>query len=82
MDVFVFVRQPNSTEYSDLGAMKFSVLPRVDEYFSVKSDGVEKYFQVFAIHHVAEDNGVIELYALEVEPSWKVKRPRSIGFGH
>ncbi|HEY9490297.1 MAG TPA: hypothetical protein VIQ51_18300 [Chryseosolibacter sp.] len=82
MEAFVFVRQPNSTEYSDLGAMKFSVLPRVDEFFSVKSDGAKKYFQVFAIHHVAEEDGAIELYAMEVEPSWKVKSPRSIGFGH
>jgi len=82
MDAFVFVRQPNSTEYSELGPVKFSVLPRVDEFFSVKSDGAKKYFQVFAIHHAAEEDGVIELYALEAEPSWEVKKPRSIGFGH
>ena len=80
MDVSVFVREPNSTEYAKAGARKFSVLPRVDEYISMDWDGEKKYFQIIAIHHASED-GNIDLYAVRSEPPWEIKRSRAIGFG-
>jgi hypothetical protein len=80
MDASVFVRLPNSTEYSGLGVKKFSVLPRVDEFISVEFQGGNKYFQVFAVHHSIE-KGTIEIYAVQAEPNWEVRKNRAIGFG-
>lgn len=80
MEVSVFVRQPNSTEYSKLGKKEFAVIPRSDEYFSAEWEGGKKYFQVLAIHHNIEGKG-IELYALQSDPPWEVRKSRAIGFG-
>ena len=80
MDVSVFVREPNSTEYTKAGGRKFSVLPRVDEYMSIDWEGGRKYFQVIAIHHATEDQS-IELYAVRSEPPWEIRKSRAIGFG-
>lgn len=80
MEVSVFVRQPNSTEYTKLGKKEFSVLPRVDEYISAKWEGSAKYFQVVALHHVA-DGKEIELYAVQSDPPWEIRKSRTIGFG-
>ena len=80
MEASLFVRQPNSYEYSKLGKRKFSVLPRHDEFFSADFEGSKKYFQVLAVCH-AENEGAIELYAVQAEPPWLVKKARSIGFG-
>lgn len=81
MDASVFVRQPNTKEYSQLGAKKFSSLPRVDEFISASHEGGQKYFQVIAVHHSTEKDGVIEIYAVQTEPTWEVKKGRAIGFG-
>jgi len=81
MDAIVFVRQPNSTDYSDLGTKEFSVLPRVDEFISTKHEKEERFFQVVAVHHALEKKGFIEIYAVQTEPSWKLKEKRAIGFG-
>ena len=80
MNASVFVRLPNSTEYSDLGMKEFSVLPRVDEFISAEFQGGNKYFQVFAVHHSIEKEA-IEIYAIQAEPNWEVRKNRAIGFG-
>jgi len=82
MDATVFVRQPNSTEFSKLGKRKFGVLPRADEFISAEWKGSRKYFLVIGVHHAAEDDSSIELYAVEAAPPWEVKQGRAIGFGH
>jgi hypothetical protein len=79
MEASVFVRQPNSYEYSKLGKRKFTVLPRHDEFFSADFEGGKKYFQVLAVCH-GENEGAVELYAVQAEPPWLVKKARSIGF--
>ena len=77
MDASVFVRRPNTSEYSDLGKKKFAVLPRADEFISLESDA-KKYFQVIAVHHA---ESIIQLYAVETEPPWLAKKGKAIGFG-
>ena len=81
MDASVFVRKPNSTDYSKLGTKNFSALPRVDEFISAEAEGSEKYFQVIAVHHATNKEGVIEIYAVQTEPTWEVRKARTIGFG-
>jgi hypothetical protein len=81
MEASIFVRLPNSTEYTKLGTKKFAVLPRVDEFLSAEYGGSNKFFQVFAVHHAVEKEGVIEIYAIQTEPNWEVKKGRAIGFG-
>ena len=78
--VSIFIREPNSIEYVKAGARKFSVLPRQDEYISLDSGGDKKYFQVMAIHH-RDDGATIELYAVQSDPPWEIKKGRAIGFG-
>ncbi len=80
MDASVFVRQPNAHEYSKIGTRKFSVLPRQEEFISADFQGSKTYFQVIAVHHT-ENEGAIELYAVQTDPPWMVKKARSIGFG-
>lgn len=79
MEASVFVRQPNSYEYNNLGKRKFSILPRNDEFISADFEGSKKYFQVLAVCH-GENQGAIEVYAVQAEPPWLVKKARSIGF--
>lgn len=81
MEASVFVRQANSREYSGLGALTFSALPRVDEFISTKQEGNENFFQVIAVNHAADKNGAIEIYAIQTEPTWIIRKGRSIGFG-
>lgn len=80
MNATIFVRQPNSVEYKELGNRKFTILPRVDEFISDESDGSRKFFQVMAVHHLIQGDKV-ELYAVEAEPTWQLKKGRAIGFG-
>lgn len=80
MDVSVFVRKPNTVEYSEVGKKKFSLLPRTDEFISLESEP-KKYFQVIAVHHMSGGDGAIQLFAVEAEPPWVVKKGRAIGFG-
>jgi hypothetical protein len=80
MDAAVFIRQMNATQYRELGIRHFSALPRVDEFISADVEGGKKYFQVVAVHHAADDN--IELYAVQTEPSWEIRKGRAIGFGN
>jgi hypothetical protein len=80
MDVNVFVRQPNTAEYSKLGKQQFAALPRIDEFISAEWEGSKRYFQVLAIHHPAHHEAV-ELYAIQSEPPWELKKGRAIGFG-
>lgn len=79
MDASVFVRQPNAYEYSNIGVKDFTVLPRHDEYISADHGGKQKYFQVVAVHHKDKPQSV-EIYAVEAEPPWMVRKGRSIGF--
>jgi len=81
MDVTLFVRVPNATEYDKLGAKDFSVLPRVDEYISAEWKNEKKFFQVVAIHHATEKQEEINLYAVRTEPPWEIRKSRAIGFG-
>lgn len=80
MEISLFVRQPNATEYSKLGKIRVEALPRVDEYISADWEGGKKFFQVMAIHHPTME-GLVELYAVQGEPPWEAKRARAIGFG-
>jgi len=81
MDASVFVRMANLTEYNKLGSKKFSVLPREDEFISAQSEGEKKYFQVVAVHHATDQEEGIEIYAVQTEPPWLLKKSRAIGFG-
>ena len=80
MDVTVFVRQPNAPDYSKLGEKEFATLPRADEYISAEWEGGKKFFQVIAIHH-RDDGQTIEVYAIQSDPPWELKKGRTIGFG-
>ena len=81
MDASLFVRLPNVTEYSKMGVRVFSALPRVDEFISAEVEGKKKYFQVIAVHHESDNEGAIEIYAVQTEPMWEAKKGRAIGFG-
>ena len=81
MDASIFVRQPNAKEYSSLGTKKFTALLRIDEFLSAEGEGGKRHFQIVAIHHATE-NGSIEVYAVQCEPTWEIKKSRAIGFGH
>lgn len=81
MDASVFLRKLNATDYNGLGKRKFSVLPRVNEFISTESEGSKKYFQVISVHHTSGEEAGVEIYAVETEPSWLVKKSRTIGFG-
>ena len=81
MDATVFVRIPNSTDYEKLGPKPFAALPRADEYISAEWQGEKKFFQVAAIHHATDKQGVIEVYAVQTDPPWQIRRSRAIGFG-
>ena len=80
MEVTLFVRQPNATDYSKLWKNEFAIFPRTDEYVSAEWEGSKKHFKVMAIHHT-EDGETIELYAIQSDPPWEVKKGRTIGFG-
>lgn len=79
MEVTVFVRQPNAPEYDKLGKREFTTIPRADEYISAKWEGSKAHFQVITIHH-CDDGKTIELYALQSDPPWEMKKGRAIGF--
>lgn len=78
MDVSVFVRQPNTAEYSKLGKKNFAAVPRVDEFITADWEGGKKHFQVVAVNH---DGEAIELYAIQSEAPWEFKKRSVIGFG-
>ena len=80
MEVTVFVRQPNAPDYSKLGDKEFVTLPRADEYISAEWEGSKKYFQVVAVHH-GDDGETPEVYAIQCDPPWELKKARTIGFG-
>src|SRR5687768_13716993 len=77
MEVTVFVRQPNASEYSMLGEKNFMTVPGVDEYISAEWEGSKKYFQVTAVHH-SDDGNTIEVYAMQSDPPWVPKKGRTI----
>lgn len=79
MDASIFIRQPNTTEYTNLGVKAFSILPRAEEFISI--DSGKKFYQVIGIHHQVDQKGEIEIYAVETEPPWHHKKGRAIGFG-
>lgn len=81
MDASVFVRQPNSHDYDKLGNKEFYALPRLDEFFSAEVDGKKNYYQVVALHHVTDKKGAVEIYGVQTDPPWEVKKSRTIGFG-
>jgi hypothetical protein len=81
MEAVVFVKQHNSTTYDNLGAKKFSFLPRVDEFISVGSEDSKIFYQVIAVHHAMDPKLTIEVYAIHTEPTWEWKKKRAIGFG-
>jgi hypothetical protein len=81
MDAVVFVRPPNVSDYDKLGKKEFSVVPRVDEFISLEVSAGRQYFQVIAVHHSISDTGSVEIYAVQSDPPWEVKKKRAIGFG-
>ena len=81
MEALVFVRPPNVNDYEKLGARDFFALPRVDEFISLEVSGARQYFQVIALHHSTGKNAAIEIYAVQSDARWEVKRKRTIGFG-
>ena len=80
MEATVFVRQPNAPDYSKLGKKDFATMPRADEYISAEWEGSKKHFQVVAVHH-ADDGKTIEVYAIQSDPPWEIRKGRAIGFG-
>ena len=80
MEAQVFVRPLNGIEYEKLGIQKFSVLPGMEEFISAEAGGKRKYYQVVAVHHIAGPAAATEIYAVETEPVWEVRKPRGIGF--
>lgn len=82
MDASVFVRMPNTTEYSNLGSRRFAVIPRQDEYLSAEWEGSRKFFQVLAVHHSVDTESLVEIFAVQSDPPWQVRKGRAIGFGH
>ena len=78
MKVRIFVREPNSTTYTETSG-NTTVIPRMDETISVESGKSRKYYQVIGVHHLV-DSEEVEIFAVETEPVWKVKKPGSIGF--
>ena len=80
MEVQVFVRPLNAIEYEKLGIRKFSLLPRMEEFISTEVAGQRKYYQVVAVHHKADPGAGTEIYAVEAEPAWELKKSRGIGF--
>jgi alpha-acetolactate decarboxylase len=81
MKVSVYVKQKDADQYDNLGSKNFSFLPRENEFISAEVAGEKKYFQVIAVHHVMKPEPAIELYAVQSEPSWELKKRRGIGFG-
>jgi hypothetical protein len=80
MKTSIFVREYNTQNYDQLAQQEFSVLPRIDEFISISSKGKKAFYQVIAIHHPTEAASSIELYAVQTEPTWELKKPGSIGF--
>lgn len=81
MEAQVFLKQQNADKYDNLGGKEFSVLPRENEFISAELGGAKKYFQVIAVHHTTQSEMTIEIYAVETDPSWEIKKKRGIGFG-
>jgi hypothetical protein len=80
MKAQIFLKQHNADKYDELGPKEFSVLPRENEFISAGFDGQKKYFQVIALHHSTDPEG-IEIYAVQTDPTWELKKKRGIGFG-
>lgn len=81
MDVKVFVKLRNADTYDNLGSKEFAFLPRENEFISTEVKGEKKYFQVIAVHHGTQSKLTIEIYAVQTDPTWELKKKRSIGFG-
>lgn len=81
MDALLYVRLPNVVEYAKLGVRKFAALPRVDEFVTAEWEGTTRHFQVLAVHHNTEKEAAIEIYGIQTEPPWEVRKGRAIGFG-
>jgi hypothetical protein len=80
MEVQLFVRPLNAIEYEKLGIRKFALLPRMEEFISTEVAGKRKYYQVVAVHHITEPAAGTEIYAVQTDPAWEVKKTRGIGF--
>ena len=81
MDVKVFVKLHKADKYDNLGSREFAFLPRENEFISAELEGEKKYFQVIAVHHRIQSKLSIEIYAVQTDPTWELKKKRSIGFG-
>jgi hypothetical protein len=80
MEAQLFVKQLNATSFDEAGVKKFSLLPRLEEFISLSAGKKKEYFQVIAVHHSTEPDAMIEIYAVQTEPTWEFKKPGSIGF--
>lgn len=78
MQVDIYVRQFNSIQYEKL-SRELVFLPRVDEVISFQMNGSIRYFQILAVHH-SDVLQKIEIYSIQIEPTWEIKIPVSIGF--
>jgi hypothetical protein len=78
MNVTFFLRELNATQYEKL-ASEVDVLPRLGETLTVTTGKQKKYYQVIGVNHIIE-SGAIEIYGVQTEPSWDVKKSGSIGF--
>ncbi len=77
MKVSIHIKKQNTTSYEQTGVREFTVLPRQDEFISLK-DHPNIHFQIIAIHH--REDGEIELYALQAEAPWEYRKSGNIGF--
>jgi hypothetical protein len=78
MNVTLFLRELNASKYEQLPS-EMSFLPRIGETLNVARGSDKKYYQVIGVNHVIE-TGVVEIYCVQSEPSWDVKKGGSIGF--
>jgi hypothetical protein len=80
MEAQIFVRLLNAAEYEKLGTLTFALPPRVEEFISTEVGGKKRYYQVVAVHHMTHPAAGTEVYAVQTEPAWEVKKTRGIGF--
>jgi hypothetical protein len=78
MNVTFFLRELNSTQYEQVPS-EVNVVPRIGETLNVTGNKDKKYYQVIGVNH-GIGSGAVEIYCVQTEPSWDVKKTGSIGF--
>lgn len=80
MEASVFIKHYNANTYDNLELKEFISLPKIDEFISVKHEDKDQFFQVIAVHHPTGTAPSAELYAVQTDPTWELKKTGTIGF--